>query len=108
MVLCYVDDVLAISATPMKDIEGIKVVFKLKGDKAEVPDMYLAASMKTVETVDGTECWSEEAIHGNAPHLRGKSVYVGCYVDSDHAGNIITRQYHTGIIIFVNNTPIIW
>ena len=59
MVLYYVDDVLAISATPMKTIEGIKAVFKLKGDKAEVPDMYLVALIQKVETVDGTECWSE-------------------------------------------------
>ena len=41
----------------MKTIEGIKTVFKLKGDKAEVPDMYLGESIKKVETVDGTECW---------------------------------------------------
>ena len=34
IVLCYVDNVLAILATPMKTIEGIKSVFKLKGDKA--------------------------------------------------------------------------
>ena len=33
MVLCYVDNVLAILATPMKTIEGIKALFKLKGDK---------------------------------------------------------------------------
>ena len=33
MVLCYVDIVLAISATPMKTSEGIISVFKLKGDK---------------------------------------------------------------------------
>ena len=45
MVSCYVDNILAISATPMKTIEGIKEVFKLKGDKAEVPDMYLGASI---------------------------------------------------------------
>ena len=44
MVLCYVDNVLAISETPMKNIEGIKAVFKLKVDKAEVPDMYLGTS----------------------------------------------------------------
>ena len=43
MVSCYVDNVLAISATPMKTIEGIKAVFKFKGDKSEVPDMYLDA-----------------------------------------------------------------
>ena len=50
MVLCYVDDVLAISATPMKTIEGIKAVFHLKGDKADVPDMYLGASIQKFET----------------------------------------------------------
>ena len=61
MVLCYVDDVLAISATPMETIEGIKAVFKLKGDKAEVPDMYLGALIQKVETADGTECWMMSA-----------------------------------------------
>ena len=57
MVLCYVDDVLTVLATPMKTVEGTKSVFKLKGDKAEVPDMYLGASIKKVETADGTEFW---------------------------------------------------
>ena len=56
MVLCYVDDILAISATPMKTIEGIKAVFNLKGDKAEVTDMYLGESIQKVETADGTKC----------------------------------------------------
>ena len=32
-------------------------MFKLKDDKAEVPDMYLGASIQKVETADGTECW---------------------------------------------------
>ena len=57
MVLCYVDDILEISETPMKNIEGIKVVFRLKGDKAEVPNMYLGALIQEVESADGTECW---------------------------------------------------
>ena len=57
MVLCYVDNVLAISETPMKDIEVIKAVFKLKVDKVEVPDMYLGASIQKLETSDGTEYW---------------------------------------------------
>ena len=61
MVLCYVDNILAIPATPMKNTEGIKAVFKLKGDKAEVPDMYLCASIQKVETADGTECWMMSA-----------------------------------------------
>ena len=70
--------------------------------------MYLGASIQKVETVDGTECWGKEAIPGNAPPPRGKPVYVGCYVDADHAGNLLTRKYHKGIIIFVNNSSIIW
>ena len=35
MVLCYVDNVLVSSHAPMRSIEGVKSVFKLKGDKAE-------------------------------------------------------------------------
>ena len=56
MVLCYVDDVISISVEPMRAIEGIKAVFKLKGDKAEVPDMYLGGSIAKAETASGTEC----------------------------------------------------
>ena len=43
----------------MKTIEGIKAVFKLKGDKAEVPGMHLGESIQKVKTDDGTECWAE-------------------------------------------------
>ena len=51
---------------------------------------------------------TEEAIRGNDPPPRVRPVYVGCYVDADHAGNLLGTQSHTGIIIFVNNPPIIW
>ena len=58
MVLCYVDDLLAISNMPMRTNEGIRSVFKLKYDKAEVPDVYLGATLSQVETETGTKCWS--------------------------------------------------
>ena len=32
-------------------------MFKFKGDKAEVTDMYLGASIHKLETADGMECW---------------------------------------------------
>ena len=51
---------------------------------------------------------TEEAIAGNAPPSRGKPVYVVCYVYANHAGNLLTRLSHTGIVIFVNISPIIW
>ena len=57
-VLCYVDDVLAISQDPMRTIEGIQSMFKLKDDKAEPPDIYLGATLEQVETQGGTKCWS--------------------------------------------------
>ena len=56
MVLCYVDNVLAISTDIMKTIDDIKQVFELKGDKVEPPDMYLGASLQTVVTASGKTC----------------------------------------------------
>ena len=45
----------------MKTIEVIKAVFKLKGEQAELPDIYLGESIQKVETADGTECWMMSA-----------------------------------------------
>ena len=50
----------------------------------------------------------EEARPIKAPKPRGKTVKVRCYVDADHAGNLITRRSHTGILIFLQNAPIQW
>jgi len=35
-------------------------------------------------------------------------VQINCFTDADQAGNRITRQSHTGIIIFINRAPVIW
>ena len=56
--MCYVDYVLVIAAESMKNKDGIRAVFKLKGDKAETPDMYLGASLSELETAYGTKCWT--------------------------------------------------
>jgi hypothetical protein len=58
MVVCYVDDVTVISHVPSKTIEGIQKVFKLKGDKAESPDMYLGVTLEKQKNANGTECWT--------------------------------------------------
>ena len=57
MVIFYMDDVLEIFAHPMKTIDGIKRVLKLKDRKVESTKMYLGASLQNVETTDGTKCW---------------------------------------------------
>lgn len=49
-----------------------------------------------------------EAIPPNMPKPRGHEVQINAFVDADHASNQITRRSHTGIIIYVNRTPIVW
>ena len=55
MALCYVYEALVIAAEPMKTLDGIRAVFKLNGDLAEKPDMYLRALLSEIETEDGTK-----------------------------------------------------
>ena len=43
MALCYVENVIVLSHAPMRKIEGIKAIFKLKGEKVEDPEIYLGA-----------------------------------------------------------------
>ena len=38
----------------------------------------------------------------------GKYVVINAYVDTNHVGNMENRRLHSGIIIYVNNEPIIW
>ena len=42
------------------------------------------------------------------PEPLGRSVSTHAFVDANHAGNVVTRRSHSGIIIYVNNAPIIW
>ena len=42
------------------------------------------------------------------PEALGKYVVIKAYVDANHAGNMSNRRSHSGIIIYVNNSPIIW
>ena len=51
---------------------------------------------------------AEESITSNAPEPKGKPVKVSLYIDANHAGNFLTGQSHTGIIIYINNSPITW
>ena len=42
------------------------------------------------------------------PKPRGRAVIVSVFVDANHAGNAVTRRSHSGILIFVQNAPILW
>ena len=62
-----------------------------------------------------TQDWSvsaygeyKEEIPPNAPRARGLGFTMRAFLDSDHAGDTITRQSRTGFIIFLNSAPIFW
>lgn len=49
-----------------------------------------------------------EEIPPNAPEPRGKAVQMIAFADSDHAGDLLTRRSRTGVLIFLNRSPILW
>jgi hypothetical protein len=50
----------------------------------------------------------QEQLPPNMPEPLGNPVKISCFCDADHASNVVTRRSHTGILIFVNNAPIVW
>jgi hypothetical protein len=36
------------------------------------------------------------------PEPKGKPVCISCFVDANHAGNVVTPQLHTGILIYLS------
>ena len=42
------------------------------------------------------------------PEALGNYFAIKYYVDAKHAGKLANRRSHSGIIIYVNNAPIIW
>ena len=51
---------------------------------------------------------AEEDLPLNAPEPRGNPIQINCFVDSDHAGDRITRRSQTGILLYCNSAPIVW
>ena len=41
-------------------------------------------------------------------HPRVRKYKITCFVDADHGGDQVTRRSRTGILIYVNKSPIIW
>ena len=35
-------------------------------------------------------------------------VVITCFVDANHAGNVVNRRSQTGILIFLNKAPLYW
>ena len=44
----------------------------------------------------------------NITEALSKYIWNKAYADDNHAGNMENRRLYSGIIIYVNNEPIIW
>ena len=53
---------MVVSDEPQDTIDGLKYMFKLKGDKAEILDIYLGASLSYAKTINGNKCWSISSV----------------------------------------------
>ena len=49
-----------------------------------------------------------EELPANMPTPRGYAVYTSSFVDSNHAGNVVTRRSHSGILLMINKAPVVW
>jgi hypothetical protein len=50
----------------------------------------------------------KELIPPDLPTPRGNLVQTTCFVDSDHAGDLVSRRSRTGVLIFCNMAPIVF
>ena len=51
---------------------------------------------------------AKEEIPDNMPEPRGNAVQIIGFVDASHACDLLTRRSRTGILIYINRSPIIW
>jgi hypothetical protein len=49
-----------------------------------------------------------ELVPGDAPEPLGEAVQINMFCDAAHATDLITRRSTSGIIFFLNGTPINW
>ena len=74
----------------------------------EIYDIFFDDKKKVIES------WREfypEAIDPlphSIPEALGKSVNIICYVDDNNTADLFNRRSHSGILIYVNSTPVIW
>ena len=51
---------------------------------------------------------AKEAIPPNMPEARGLPITISTFVDSNLAGNVKDRRSQSGVLIFINKSPIHW
>jgi hypothetical protein len=92
-VLCYVDDILAISHAPKFIMDGLSSMYTLKPDSVKEPHAYLGAEVKKW-TIDGAEDLQKTwwAIL-SALYVKGAIAEVECELTEDIGRSLIPCHY---------------
>jgi hypothetical protein len=71
---------------------------------------YLSVDMGTFINTDWNSMYGDvkEMIPSDATIYRVNEVDMRMFVDSDHAGEQLTRRSRTGFVIYLNIAPIVW
>ena len=88
--------------TGVEALRGIKYKLRMMGVPLTGPTYVYGLSHRT-SLGDVTK-----DIPPNVPDPRGKAVDLRMWVDSDHAGDKMTRRLRTGYFIFLNTALIDW
>ena len=80
------------------------------GSRMVFDPTYPEIDMSVFKTCDWVEFYGnvKEAIPIDMPEPLGKDVDIRLYVDSDHAGDVVTRRSRTGFFIYLNSAVIMW
>ena len=70
------------------------------------PDFAIAVYVKA--RLDSVLSLCRRTDSANMPEPLGNPVNIFAFVNANHAGNVVTRHSHTGIINFLQNSPILW
>ena len=62
-----------------------------------------------LETMERKEFYGdiEEEIPPRISDPLGKSVHTTCFVNANHAGNVVTLIFQTGVLVYAINAPIV-
>ena len=85
-----------------KHENGARIVFDPKEPKVNVRAFNVDA--------DWTDFYGHvvKEMLPHMPEAKGKPVCKSCFVDANHAGNVVTQRSHNGVLIYCQNAQVIW
>jgi len=95
-------------------LEGIYNIFSyLKGHKnlrIVFDPAYPKIDDRCFKNVDWEDFYPEATneLPPSMPEHLGLPVEITCFVDVDHAGNLLTHHSHSSVLIFLNKAPVVW